>query len=111
MSRWPATWAPAAGGEGERDEREAGRERAAAERELQVERAEQEQPEHEAGVDQAEQQAAADGPVAEPLDAQERLGGAALADGEGGEAERCRGRRCRASGAEIQPALSAWVIA
>src|SRR5581483_1976789 len=75
-----------AGREGERDECEPGRERAVAERELQVERAEQEQPEHETGVDEEEQQAAADGAVAEPLDAQERLRGAALADGEGGEA-------------------------
>ena len=40
------------------------------------------------GVDQAEQQAAADGPVAELLDAQERLGGAALADREGARPRR-----------------------
>src|SRR5581483_12040674 len=62
-----------------------GRERAAAERELQVERAEQEQPEHEAAVGEEEQQTAADRAVAEALDAQQRLCRAALADRERGE--------------------------
>src|SRR5439155_7757251 len=76
----------ATGRERQRYERETGRERAVAERELQVERAEQEQPEHETGVDQGQKEATADGAVAEPFEAQERLRGAALADGEGGEA-------------------------
>src|SRR5512133_2519836 len=87
------------GRDGERDEREAGREGAVAERELQVERAEEKQPEHETGVDQAQKEAAADCTIAELLDAQERLPRAELADGEGDEtneadaadAERLRG--------------------
>ena len=102
----------ASGGERQRDEREAGRERTAAECELQVEGAEQEQPEHETGVDQGQQEATADGPVAEPVDAQERLGGAEArstakaaeaGDADAADAERLPG--------DIQPAESAWVIA
>ena len=95
----------AAGCERERDEREAGRQRAVAERELQVERAEQEEPEHETGVDQGQQQAAADGAVAELLDAQERLGGAALGDREGERGPRSPTPPMASVWVEVQPAL------
>ena len=78
-------------------------ERAPAEHVLEVERAEQEEPEDRAGGDEHQEQAAADGAVGEPLDAQERLVGVALADRERGEAEQRRGRE-PSVWAEVQPA-------
>jgi hypothetical protein len=71
----------------EGDEGKASPERTVAERELQVERAEQEEPEHEPGVDEAQYEATADAPVGEPVESKQRLPGTQLADCEGGEAE------------------------
>ena len=60
-------------------------ERARAEHVLEVERAEQEEPEDRAGGGEHEQESAADGAVGEPLDAEQRCVGVQLVDRERGE--------------------------
>ena len=70
------------GGNGQRNEREAGVERAPAKHVLEVERAEQEQSEDRAGGDELERESATDGAVGHPTDSQERSVGVALVDGE-----------------------------
>ena len=70
----------------EGDEGEAGGERPHAEDVLQVERAEQEEAEDRTGRGEHEEEAAADGAIRQPLDAQERCIGAALERSEGSEA-------------------------
>ena len=92
--------------EGHRQEREPALERAGAEHALEVDRAQQEGAEHDGRDDQHQQRAAADAPVGEALDAQQRLRGAELerrergepGQGRGAEAERLRRQpspRCR----------------
>ena len=73
------------GCEGERDEGEAGGERAPAEHVLEVERAEQEEAEDRAGGGEHQDEAAADGAVGDPLDAEERLVDVQLVERERGE--------------------------
>ena len=86
------------GRERERDEREAGHQRARAEHVLQVERAEQEEAEDRAGRDEHQEQPAADGAVGEPLDPQQRLLGPALPGCEGAEPDEAERRERRSSG-------------
>ena len=83
---WPAACAPIPAATREGDEGEAGRERPHAEDVLQVERAEQEEAEDRTGRREHQEEAAADGTIRQPLDAQERCVGVALEDSEGSEA-------------------------
>ena len=71
--------------QGERDEGEAGRERPHVEDVLEVERAEQEEPEDRAGGSEHQEEAAADCTIRQPLDPQERRVGVPLAHCEGSE--------------------------
>jgi hypothetical protein len=75
------------GGQRQRHEGEARRERPQAEDVLQVERAEQEEAEDRPGRREHEEDAAGDRAIRESLDAQERRRGAALEDGERAEAD------------------------
>ena len=84
--------------DGERQERQPGLERPGPEHVLQVQRGEQERAEQHGGGGEHHHEAAADGAVAEALDAQQRLGGAQLERGEGGQAGERRGADARASG-------------
>ena len=97
--------------ERERDEGEAGRERPHAEHVLEVERAEQEEAEDRAGRGEHQEEAAADGAIGEPLDAQERCVGAALEDREGSEPGEAAEAEERASGRKSSRRPSACVIA
>src|SRR5437763_14842985 len=93
------------GREGQRDEREAGRERATAEHVLKVERAEQEEPEDRARGGQQQYEAATDGTVGHAADVKERRVDVELVDGDRGEAGKSaecaevRGVRRQAGGA------------
>ena len=92
--------------ERERDEGEAGSERPHPEHVLQVERAEQEEPEDRAGGGEHQEEAAADSTIDQPLDAEQRCVGAALEGREGDEA----GEPAEAEQGvweEVQPAPSA----
>ena len=93
------------GRERERDEREAGHERAGAEHVLEVERAEQEEAEDRACCDEHQEEPTADGAIGEPFDAQKRLLGPALPDREGGEPSEADAVASPIVWVEPQPAL------
>ena len=97
LTMWPAAWAPTPAERCE-DEGESGGEQAPAEDVLEVKRAEQEEAEDRPGCGEHQEEAAADSPIGEPLDAEERRVGAALESPEDGEADEVHRGRAGESG-------------
>ena len=101
--RWLPRWTPAPVADGQRQEGQAGLQRAGAEHVLQVQRGEQEGPEQHGRGGEHHHDAAADGAVGEALHPQQRLRRCAAPAPRRRRARPVRRRRCRASASRSSP--------